>query len=121
MLSYGDKNVHTNLEDMILASVADHYFFSSHILLPFPQIILIALFIKEKKKSASLSSTTHCSATTMDLGKTEQHSLFPLIDKYIPVPQNIGVCIITHCKYQPALLLCPPGQLTYKSMKWEGC
>lgn len=96
LLSYVDKNVYANLEDMILASLADHCFLSNHILLPFPQIIPSALFIKEKKKSASLSSTTHCSAITMNPGKTEQHGLFPLIDKYIPVPQNIGLCIIIH-------------------------
>lgn len=50
MLSNIDKNIYTNLKDMILASLTDHYFLSNRVFLPFPQIIPSALFIKGKKK-----------------------------------------------------------------------
>lgn len=80
---------------MILASIANHYFLSNLILPSFPQIISSALFIKEKSPQ-NITSTTYCSATTADIGKAEQGSLFPLVDKYLPVPQNTIVYVSSY-------------------------
>lgn len=55
---------------------------------------------QEKKKSASSSNIPHNSAIIPNLGKINWCNLFPLIDKYIPLPQNSYECIIIHSMYQ---------------------
>lgn len=61
--------MYTNLKDRVLASLADHYFLSNHILLSFPQIIPSALFIKEKKEVQILPAPHSVVQLQLTLGK----------------------------------------------------